>query len=390
MRFDTILPMAAANNSKWVTLEDRFGIDPADGIAMAVADSDYPTAPCVVEAVRKSVDMGVFGYGYDKAGYLDSLCWWMSHRHGWTVDPDWVVSTQGLGHAIATTIDLWSEPGEGVAYFTPVYHEFRFKTERAGRTPVELPMVLNEDRYELDFEAAAQALTPDTRILLFCSPQNPSGRIWSREELRRVAAFAEEHNLILVSDEVHCDLQYDGTPHIPMDIAAPEFRHRTITLFAASKTFNLAGMRVGQMIIPDANLRARVVQRLTALNYDPTVMGITATAAAYTPQGNEWLAAQMAHLTRMRDIFDTAVNAIPGVKSMRLQSTFLPWVDFSGTGMETAEVLRRVHGDAKLGTAPGDWFGTGGESFHRFNIAMPTAHVEAMGTRLAAAFSDLQ
>lgn len=391
--FNTILPMLDAHNSKWTKLESMFGISPSDGIGMFVADSDYPTAPCVIEAIQTMVDLGTFGYGYDAKGYLDALTWWMRTRHAWTIDPDWVVTTQGLGHAIATCIDIWSEPGEGVAYFTPVYHEFRLKTQRAERTPVELPLTMDNGRYVFDWDAADAAITADTRILLFCSPQNPSGRVWSTEDLRQVAAFAKRHDLLLVSDEVHCDLIYEdgaGTRHVPMDIAAPEHRDHTVTLFAASKTFNLAGLRVGQMIIPDATLREKANRRLVALNYDPATVGIAASAAAFTQEGQTWLSAQMQHLTNNREIFDAGINAIPGVRSMRLQSTFLPWVDFSGTGMSQGEILRRVHGEARIGTAPGDWFGAGGENFHRFNIALPRAHVEETVARVQAAFADLQ
>jgi cystathionine beta-lyase len=256
---------------------------------------------------------------------------------------------------------------------------------------VELPLALSEGRYELDLDAAEASITPDTKILLFCSPQNPSGRLWNREELRAVADFAARHDLILVSDEVHCDLVYDdGGVHVPTDIAATEHRDRTVTLFAASKTFNLAGLRVGQMIVPDDRLRAQVQARLTAHNFDASTIGVLASQAAYSPAGHAWVAKQMAYLSGNRDLFDATVNAIPGLSSMRLQATFLPWVDFSGTGMTPDEVKRRVLHEAGIGAAPGAWFGTGGEHCLRFNIAMPRARVKEACDRLARAFSDLQ
>src|SRR6056297_456045 len=390
MSFNTVLPMHLTQNSKWAKLKSAFDMDPTECIAMWVADSDYPTAPCVIETLQRAVDHGLFNYGYDKDKYLAAVCWWLKTRHDWEVSPDWILSTQGLGHAIAMCLDVWSEPGEGVAFFTPVYHEFRLKSERAGRRPVELPMALVDGRYELDWDAAEAAITPDTRILLFCSPQNPSGRMWSPEDQRQVAEFAARHDLILVSDEVHCDLIYDGKRHVPMDVAAPDHRDRLVTLFAASKTFNLAGMRVGQVIIRDDTLRAQMGNRLIALNYDPTTMGVWASQAAYSPDGAQWLAAQMAHLTRNRDIFDAGINAIPGLHSMRLDATFLPWVDSSGTGMSVEEIERRVQRDARIGVAPGTWFGTGGEMFNRFNLALPTAQIEETVARMQAAFGDLQ
>jgi cystathionine beta-lyase len=251
-------------------------------------------------------------------------------------------------------------------------------------------MALVDGRYELDWDAAEAALTPKTKILLFCSPQNPSGRVWTVEELRQVADFAARHNLVLVSDEVHADLVYAGNTHVPMDIAAPEHRDRTVTLFAASKTFNLAGLRVGQIIIPDDALRAQMEDRLTALNYDATTLGAFASQAAYSPDGNEWVAAQISYLEENRRIFDEGVNAIPGVWSMPLQATYLPWVDFSGTGMSMEEIARRVNGEAQITPAPGKWFGTGSELWNRFLLATPRANVEATVQRLQRAFSDLQ
>ncbi len=389
-QFDKILPLQDTHSNKWKKAKAVIGMDIEGAIPMWVADSDYPTASCVTDALRAAVDFGVFNYGMDRDGYAEAVRWWLETRHDWSIDPDWIVTTQGLGHAIALCIDVWTERGEGVAYFSPVYHEFRLKTERAGRTPVELPLALVDGRYELDLDAADAAITPETKVLLFCSPQNPSGRMWTADEIRQVADFAARHDLILVSDEVHCDLVFDGAKHIPTDVAAPEHRDRTITLFAASKTFNLAGLRIGQMIIPDADLRAKAAGRLTALNYDPTSLGVTGTMAAFSPAGNVWLGEQMVHLARNRDIFDTGINAIPGLHSMRLEATYLPWVDFSGTGMDADEIARRVMHEAKVGPAPGHWFGTGGEMHNRFNLAAPRSVIEDTVARLQAAFADLQ
>ena len=388
MSFDTLHPMIGTFSGKWDSM-GNFGVGP-DGIAMHVADSDYPTARCVIEAVTKEARRGIFNYGFDRKGYVASFCWWMQTRHNWTIDPDWVLTTQGLGMAIALCLDVWSEPGDDIAFFTPVYHEFRLKSHRAHRNHVELPMALVDGRYELDWDAAEAAITPKTKVLLFCSPQNPSGRVWTVEELRQVAEFAARHDLILVSDEVHADLVFDGSTHVPMDVAAPEHRDRMVTLFAASKTFNLAGLRVGQIVIPDEKLRAQMADRLTALNYDAASLGVVASQAAYSPEGNTWVAAQMAHLAENRRIFDEGVNAIPGVWSMPLQATYLPWVDFSGTGMSEAEIAQRVNGQAGITPAPGNWFGQGSELWNRFVLATPRATIEETVRRLQSAFADLQ
>ncbi len=377
-------------NSKWSRLEAFGGVSPDEGIAMWVADSDYRCPPVVLEALHAEVAYGMLGYGYDDPAYRAAVQWWLGTRHGWQIDPDWIVTTQGLGLAIATILDLWSAPGEGVCFFTPVYHEFRLKTERAGRRPVELPMRLEDGRYVLDFEAASARITEDTRILLWCNPQNPSGRVWTPEEQRQVADFAERHNLLLVSDEVHCDLVFPGSTHVPMDIAAPEHRARTITLFAASKTFNLAGLRVGQAIIPDPELRQAYQQRLIALNYDAATLGVTATRAAFSPEGAAWADAQLRHLDGNIRLFNEGMAAIPGVWSMPLQATYLAWVDFSRLGMTEDEILRRVRDDAKVVPQFGRNFCAETALWHRFNLAMPRAQVAEAVSRLQAAFADLQ
>ena len=228
------------------------------------------------------------------------------------------------------------------------------------------------------------------KILLFCAPQNPSGRVWTAAEMRAVAEFAEAHDLILVSDEVHADLVYSGSTHVPMDLAAPEQRNRTVTMTAASKSFNLAGLRTGQAIIPDDTLRDAYKRRLRMLDYSPGTAGIVATKAAYTDEGEEWLKAQLTYLEGNRAAFDAGINAIPGVKSMPLESTFLAWVDFSGTGMSADEIAARIRDDARIAVSPGASFGPGGELCNRFNLAMPRARIEDAVARMQAAFSDLQ
>jgi len=390
MDFDRDIQRRGTDCAKWDMLEQVTGVSPDDGLAMWVADSDFATAPCVIDALRRRVEHGAFGYGYDDAGLRAAIRWWMRERHGWDIAPDWIAPTQGLGHAIAQVFDTWTEIGDGVCFFTPVYHEFKLKTLRAERVPFELPMTLADGRYELDFDAAEEIVDDTVKVLIFCSPQNPSGRVWTAEEQRAVAAFCERHDLLLVSDEIHADLMYGGRKHIPMDMAAPAFRHRTVTLNAASKTFNLPGFRLGYAIIPDDTLRAAYDRRLHMLEYRPAGMGVFATQAAYTPAGAAWTDAQVAYLEGNRAVFDAGIDAIPGLWSMPLESTYLAWVDFAGAGMGGDEVIGRIRDDAKIGVSRGTTFGPGGETFHRFNLAMPRSRIEDAVARMQRAFADLQ
>ncbi|MGR3614912.1 MAG: MalY/PatB family protein [Paracoccaceae bacterium] len=390
MTFETKIDRRGTHSTKWDRMEAATGTTAPDALAMWTADSDYPTAPCVIEAMLRAVNLGVFGYSWAYPEYLNAIQWWMKTRHKWEIETDWILTSQGLGHAIAMCLDVWSEPGDGVVTFNPVYHEFAHKSKKAGRGLVECPLKLTGDHYDLDLDDAQSRLTGREKVLLWCSPQNPSGRIWSVEELRAVAEFAERNDLLLVSDEIHHDLIYSGETFIPMDVAAPDYRHRLVVLTAASKTFNIAGQRTGNMIIPDPKLRATMANRLNELDYGPSALGVQMIEAAYSPAGAAWVDAQMEHLARNKATFDAAINAIPGVRSLPLRSTYLAWVDFSGTGMSAEESARRIREDARIAVSPGPGFGLGGETFQRFNLATSHARVEEACRRMTEAFSDLQ
>ncbi len=390
MTFNTLIDRRGTNSSKWDKMEQLFGVAPEDGLAMWTADSDYQTAPCVIEAVRNAAERGVFGYSWVHPTYLDAVQWWMRTRHDWIVDTDWILTTQGLGNGIALCLDVWTEKGDGVLIFSPVYHEFAHKVNKSGRRLVECPLARDGDTYVLDLDDAQSRLDGTEKMLLWCSPQNPSGRVWTPEELRAVADFAARNNLILVSDEIHHDLVYPGNTFVPMDIAATDARHWTVSLTAASKTFNIAGQRTGNMIIPDPKLREDMRHRLATLDYMPSALGVDMITAAYSPEGAKWADAQIVHLDGNRALFDETIADIPGLWSMPLQSTFLAWVDFTDTGMSNDEILRRLRKDAKIATTPGEGFGSGHTAFQRFNLATQRARVEEACARLKAAFGDLQ
>ena len=390
MSFDKIIDRRGTHSSKWDKMEKLFGVSPEDGLAMWTADSDYPTAPCVIDAVKRAANHGVFGYSWEYPEYLNAVAWWMKTRHGWDVDPQWVLTSQGLGNAIALCLNVWSEPGDGIVIFTPVYHEFAHKVRKNNREVGDCPLALNGNRYELDLDDAQSRLTGNEKILLWCSPQNPSGRVWSEDELRAVAEFADRNDLLLVSDEIHHDLVYPGNTFVPMAVAAPDARSRMVTLTAPSKTFNIAGQRTGNMVIPDSRLRAEMHNQLNKLDYAPGMLAVAMITAAYSPEGAVWVDEQIAHLARNKALFDEGINSIPGVSSMPLQSTYLAWVNFAGTGMSHEEVEARIRDDAKIAVSPGPAFGTGGDGFQRFNLATQGARVEDAVARMKRAFSDLQ
>ncbi|WP_339950916.1 MalY/PatB family protein [uncultured Albimonas sp.] len=387
--FDTPVDRRDTHCAKWDKMQALYGVSPEDGIPMWVADMDFRTAPAVIEDLQARVAHGVFGYYGDTSDYLAAVQGWMRRRHGWEVDPDWMLTTHGLVAGVSHCIRAVSEPGEGIILFTPVYHAFHKIIAANGRRIHQSPMVLEDGRYRLDLEGLAASLTGDERMLIFCSPHNPGGMVWSRDELRAVAEFCAEHDLIFLSDEVHHDLVLPGAKHTVALLAAPEHADRTIIAAAASKTFNLAGGMTGGLFIPNPELRAKVSAKHATAGASPNSLGPEMTTAAYS-HGDAWLDALLAYLDGNRKVFHEGVQAIPGLSSIWPEGTYMSWVDFSGTGMETAEFTDRVQTGARIAANHGPAFGQGGESFLRFNFACPRARVELAVERLAEAFSDLQ
>ncbi|MFN3209804.1 MAG: MalY/PatB family protein [Roseovarius sp.] len=389
--FDRPIDRRGTNCTKWDAMEKAYGVSAEDGIAMWVADMDFAAAEVLQEAVRGLLDKANYGYFTGEPEMKDAVAWWMETRHGWSPDPAHMFSTAGLGNAIALCLQTYSDPGDEVIIFTPVYHEFTSKIVRAGRVVRESPLVKDADGlFRMDLDALEKALSGREKIVLFCSPHNPAGRVWTVAEQQALAAFCDRHDLILVADEIHHDLVFAGQTHVPMPVAAPDVAERLIMLTSSSKTFNTAGSRLGTVTIPGASLRARYAEALTALNLSPNLLGCVLTHAAYSPEGAAWVDQLVSYLAGNSAAFVEAVNAIPGLQAMPMQGTYLAWVDFSGTGMDMDEVLRRVQQDARIAPSIGAAFGSGGETCLRFNLATPRARVNEAIARLQDAFSDLQ
>lgn len=389
MSFDTTPDRRGTHSVKWDSMEAIYGVSPDDGIPMWVADTEFQPPQCVQDAVKAMHDHGVYGYYGDEGDYRAAIQWWMSERHGWQIDPSWIFTTHGLVNGTALCIDAYTSVGDGVVLFTPVYHAFARVINAAGRQVVSCELVNNAGHYEFDFDAYDAQMTGNERMLILCSPHNPSGRVWTKTELQAVAAFAKRHELILVSDEIHHDLTMPGYTHIPM-AHIDGISDRLVTMTATTKTFNIAGSHVGNVIIEDPDLRARFGGRMAAMGISANSFGLFMATAAYSPDGAAWVDDLRAYLNGNRQVFDAGVNAIPGVKSMALESTYLAWVDFSGTGMSMEEVINRVQQNAKIAANHGPTFGKGGGSFLRFNIGTTRAQIEDAVARLQAAFSDLQ
>ncbi len=389
MSFDTPPNRRDTHCMKWDAMEALYGVSPQDGISMWVADMEFEAAPVIQKAVQDMVDHGVYGYFGDDSKYRAAICWWMENRHGWTVDPDAIFTTHGLVNGTAMCVDAFTKPGDAVVLFTPVYHAFAKVIKAAGRSVNECEMVLENGRYEMDFDRFDAQMTGKETMVILCSPHNPGGRVWTKAELQAVAAFAKRHDLILVSDEIHHDLVFSGQTHIPMANIAG-IADRLVMMTATTKTFNIAGAHSGNVIIADPDLRATFAAHMAALGMSPNSFGLFMATAAYSPEGAKWVDDCVAYIEENKKLFDDGINAIPGLKSMNLEATYLAWVDFSGTGMSKEEFSTRVARDAKIAVNAGPTFGKGGDAFLRFNIAAPRAQIEEAVTRMQTAFADLQ
>ena len=389
--FDEVIDRVGTHSSKWDTMEAKYGVSPKNGIAMWVADMDFRAPQVVQDALAGALKHGVHGYFGDDSEYRNALVSWMKRRHHWDVQPDWIVNATGLGNALSLCIRSFSEPGEGIIVFAPVYHAFARIINATDRQIVESELVQRDGRYYMDLDALAASLTGSEKMIIFCSPHNPGGRVWSPDELRQLADFCEQYDLILVSDEVHNDLVYKGHQHHVLASAVPSIHHRLVTLVATTKTFNLAGCMIGSMVASDHALRNRLahVAAASAGGRSFNRIGMLMCTAAWQG-GDAWLDELIDYLSENKRIFEDGVGKISGLRAMQIEATYLCWVDFTNTGMDREEFTRRVEQVAQIAVNHGNTFGAGGDTFLRFNIACRRQLVIEAVNRLTRAFSDLQ
>lgn len=389
--FDRIIERRGSHASKWDQMAKLSGITAADAIPMWVADMDFAAPPGVTEALAKTVERGVHGYYADTGSWAEALSDWMARRHGVSIKPEWVSPTPGIVSGLGLILQALSAPGDEVVVFPPAYHAFRKIILANDRRILDAELQQRQGRYVMDLDALAKKLTPRTKVVFFCSPHNPGGNVWSVEEIRALASFCAAHDLVLVSDEIHYDLVFNGSKHTPTLNAAPEIADRLITCVSATKTFNLAGAHVGACVTSNAALKQKVDARIAASGLGSyNAFGMIATEAAWRT-GEAWLDALLPYLDGNRKLLDQRIeHAAPGARSMRLDATYLAWVDFSATGLAAEDIARRVSGRARIFASPGSQFGPGGETWLRFNFATPRPILEEALDRLDDAFSDLR
>ncbi|GGY08276.1 aminotransferase class I/II [Litchfieldella qijiaojingensis] len=378
MRFDFVTPIDRRHSwpsQKWHRYAD-------DILPLWVADMDFLSPPEVIEALRARVDHGVFGYGQVPDSLRQTMCAWSAEHYGWDIAPEWQLWLPGVVPALHLASLAFTEPGDGVLTLTPIYPPFLKVARRTGRlsqtASLGEPLSAGEP-WRLDLEALEAAITPETRLLLWCHPHNPTGRVWQEDELAGLAALVERHDLVIVSDELHCDLLLDaGARHRPLAALFPSLAKRVVTLWAPSKTFNLAGLTCACAVIEDPDLRRRFAARCRGLQPDANVLGLVAAEAAYA-HGDPWRRALLEVLSEHRERLVAQVARWPGVAMTSPESTYLAWLDLRQAGLgDTPQqaLLER----AKVALSDGAAFGWPG--FARLNFGTTAVQLDEALRRL--------
>jgi cystathionine beta-lyase len=372
--FDRLIDRRNTASQKWEKYGDR------EILPMWVADTDFMAPSAVLEALHQRVDHGVFGYTNTPTQLNLQVVERLERLYGWQITPDDLVWLPGLVCGLHLACRALAERGDAVMSPKPIYPPFMSAPHLSERELITLPMQRVGNRTLIDFDALEAAITPATRLLLFCNPHNPGGTVYRREELERLAELLIRHDLLVCSDEIHCDLVLEpGLVHTPIASLGPEIAARTLTLMAPSKTYNIAGLGCSFAVIQDPQLRRRFQRARRGIVPDVNLLGYTAAAAAYA-DGDEWNRAQLNYLRGNRDYLLREINAIPGLKLDPIEATYLAWIDVSAAKLENPA---HFFEQAGVGLSPGRDFGD--ERFMRLNFGCPRALVEEAVERIRRA-----
>lgn len=389
-KFDKLIDRRNTNALKYLRLPGMCGTD--NLTALWIADMDFETPDFIVEAMRRRLDHKIFGYTGEPAEYRPTLCRWVEEHGDWKINPEWISFIPGIVKGIGMAINVFVKPDEKVIIQPPVYHPFRLTPLANRREVVYNPLILREDGlFDMDFDNLAKVADEKCRMLILCNPHNPGGRIWQRETLQRLADFCAERNILVISDEIHCDMPLWGNRHIPFASVSETAAHNSITFQAPSKTFNIAGIVSSFAIVPDDKIREKFFSWLAAneLN-EADIFAHIAACAAYTPEGEEWRCEMLRYVEENIEFAEQFCKEyIPGVKALRPEASFLIWLDCRGLGLNQPDLVRLFVEKAKLALNDGTMFGDEGTGFMRMNIAAPRSVIKGALQQLKAAVDQL-
>lgn len=373
--FSKRIDRRGSNSVKWDMIEENFG--QKDLLPMWVADSDWPTAPAIIDAIRERTKHGVFGYTFPDKELKEIIVNWVSNHYNWDIKKEWIVFSNGVVPSLNIAINTFTNPGDEVVIQSPVYYPFYSAVTNNGCQIVNNQLKENDLEYSFDYEDLKEKLKDKARsqsrakALILCNPHNPVGRVWSEKELRELGKICIEKDLKIISDEIHSDFIYDNNKHIPIASINSDFRENTVTFMAPSKTFNIAGLNSSFAIIPNEKLRKEFEVIKNGLVGSGNIFGLEAMKAAYS-KGEEWLKEQLAYLEKNRDYaVDYINNKISRIKTKKIEGSYLLWLDCRDLNLSQEELKDLFINKVKVALDPGDWFGKGGEGFMRLNLACP-------------------
>ena len=365
--FDEIVPRRGTNSVKWdAPAED--GVLP-----MWIADMDFKAAPVIREALQRRMEHGIFGYTKVPQAYYEAIVKWFSRRHGWNIDPDTILYTIGVVPAISTVIKAVTKPGDKVLVQTPVYNCFFSSIRNNDCILEEAPLTYSPEGYSIDFEAFERAVSdPQVTLFILCNPHNPGGRVWTREELTKMGEICFRHNVFVASDEIHCELTFDGHEYTPFASLGEEFAMRSASCISPTKAFNIAGLQIANIVAKDDDVRRRIDRAINIFEVcDVNPFGVEALMAAYN-EGEEWLGALKeyvwANYLMLKEFF---ANKLPQYPILPLEGSYLAWVDCKSSGLTSAELAERLEMEQKVMLNAGAMYGAAGEGFLRINLACP-------------------
>lgn len=384
--FDTVVNRKNTNAIKYDLAKKRG--KPEDAVSLWVADMDFPTAPCIQKAVAEKAAHGIWGYSRPDNRYYDALKKWYKERHNFEVQNEWVVNTPGVCFALATAVKAFTKEDESVLIQKPVYYPFFNIINSLQRKVVNSSLILKNNHYEIDFDDFERKIVQENvKMFILCSPHNPGGRVWTKQELQKISEICLAHNVLVVSDEIHSDITFGSNVHTVYGSLSEQALKNSIICTAPSKSFNLAGLQFSNIFIADEKLRKAFSEELDKTGYDePSVFGIVAATAAYS-EGADWFDSVKSYiweniLFAKKYIEENA----PQIKVLVPEGTYLLWLDFSKTGLSDSEINDRVLNKAKVWLDSGSMFGKEGEKFQRINCATPRIILEDALKRICSQF----
>lgn len=376
LMFETFPNRTDTDSLKWSRYRGK------DILPMWVADMDFVSASQITEALEQRIQHGVFGYAIARPADYEAVIHWVHQQHGWGIQKEWIVWLPGLVPALNAACRTLTDPGQEVLSVTPVYPPFLSAPALSGRQIVTCPLIRENNRYSFDLDAIAKTVTSKTRLMLLCSPHNPVGRVWTRQELEAIGQFCLERDILICSDEIHCDLVLDeNCRHIPTATLSPEIADRTITLMSPAKTFNLPGLNCGFAIIPNEALRRRFVRGTQGILPHVNIMGYTACRAAFT-QCNDWHRQLIATLRENSRYLYESINAIPGLSMGPVEATYLAWIDTRELKVDNA-----VKWFEQAGVGVSDGADFDGAGFIRMNFGCPKSLLKKAVERIQTALN---